>query len=288
MTPLWKSMLLNAYRHGTSPLRRAMLTRAARAGRAPVMVVYYHRVADDGLGEWTFPTALFQRQVDWMRRRFDMVSLAEAQARLRVGNARACVSITFDDGYAANCQTALPWLAGRGIPCTYFVSTRNVTQGVPFPHDVARGVPLPANNIAELRDMSRDGVEIGCHTRTHADLGRIRDPDALFDEVVTAGNDLQSAIGQRVRYFAFPYGLRCNLNALAFRLAAEHGYEGVCSAYGGYNWPGDDPFHLQRIPADHCTPRLQNWLSLDPRKLRVPRFDVDVTTMPRAWEAATA
>jgi peptidoglycan/xylan/chitin deacetylase (PgdA/CDA1 family) len=270
--PLWKAILLGLYCHGTAPLRWRWMARASQAGRAPVMVVYYHRIADDGQGEWTFPCELFRRQIDWMRRRFDMVSLTEAQRRLREGNPRPCVSISFDDGYAVNSRTALPMLADLQIPCTYFVSVRNVLGGVPFPHDVARGVPLPVNTVSELRDMAAAGVEIGCHTRTHADLGRIADPDALFDEVVTAGAELQAAIGRQVRYFAFPYGLRPNLNAAAFRMAAEHGYDGVCSAYGGYNWPGDDPFHLQRIPGDRSTIRLQNWLTGDPRKLHVPRF----------------
>ena len=43
----------------------------------------------------------------------------------------------------------------------------------------------------------------------------------------------------------------------AFRVAYEAGYDGVCSAYGGYNFPGDDPFHLRRIHADPEFIRLQ-------------------------------
>ena len=49
--------------------------------------------------------------------------------------------------------------------------------------------------------------------------------------------------------------------------ALEAGFDGVCSAYGGYNFPGDDPFHLRRIHGDPETIRLKNWLTLDPRKL---------------------
>jgi hypothetical protein len=58
------------------------------------------------------------------------------------------------------------------------------------------------------------------------------------------------------------------LNAEAFRLARRAGYQGVCSAYGGYNWPGEDAFHLQRIHADPDMLRLKNWLTFDPRKQR--------------------
>jgi hypothetical protein len=47
----------------------------------------------------------------------------------------------------------------------------------------------------------------------------------------------------------------------------------VCSAYGGFNFPGDDPFHLQRIAADSVMVRLKNWVTMDPRKLRTRRFE---------------
>jgi hypothetical protein len=72
--------------------------------------------------------------------------------------------------------------------------------------------------------------------------------------------------GSAVRYFAFPYGMHANLNAAAFEVARQAGLEGVCSAYGGYNFPGGDPFHLQRFHADPSFLRLKNWATVDPRK----------------------
>ena len=66
-----------------------------------------------------------------------------------------------------------------------------------------------------------------------------------------ANGNSKTSLGSDVRYFAFPYGQHENLSAAAFRVAFEAGYEGVCSAYGGYNFPGDDPFHsaaLSRRP----------------------------------------
>ena len=56
-------------------------------------------------------------------------------------------------------------------------------------------------------------------------------------------------------------------------MARQAGYAGVCSAYGGFNFPGDDPFHLQRIPVDDDMIRLKNWVTMDPRKLRTRRFE---------------
>jgi peptidoglycan/xylan/chitin deacetylase (PgdA/CDA1 family) len=184
------------------------------------------------------------------------------------------VSITFDDGYADNCQQAIPLLLKEKIPCTYFVSNRQIFDGVPFPHDKAAGLRVPSNSIEELRQMAADGIEIGAHTRTHCDLAKIQDSNLLYDEVVTAGEELQAALRRPVRYFAFPFGQYANLNRTVFHMAYEHGYDGICSAYGGYNFPGDDAFHLQRIPADYSLLRLKNWTTLDPRK-KVRRFEYE-------------
>jgi peptidoglycan/xylan/chitin deacetylase (PgdA/CDA1 family) len=239
------------------------------------MVLMYHRVADDRATPWTVSNHNFERQIAWLAPRFDLVSLDEAQARIRSGrNTRACVSITFDDGYAENCERALPLLIDQRIPFTYFVATRFVIEGKPFPHDVALGHSFPPNTAAELRRLAESGVELAGHTRTHADLGQIADSDTLYDELVGGARELEDLVGRAVRYFAFPFGQYANLSVEAFWLAEEAAFAGVCSAYGGFNFPGDDAFHLQRFAVDDDLVRLKNWATVDPRKLSMhPRFE---------------
>ena len=272
--PIWKQLLLNLYCHGSYPLRRWNHLRAVAEGRVPVIVLFYHRVADERPNDWTVSNRTFERQIRWLEKRFELISLEEARRRILGGtNDRPCVSITFDDGYADNCHQAIPLLVKRRIPCTYFVTLQNVLDGEPFAHDLAQGNPLASNTLEELRAMAAAGIEIGAHTYTHADLGRVSDLEQLHYEVVSAGKDLQDAIGRPIRYFAFPIGHYCNLSHEAFDLAFEAGYEAACSAYGGYNFPGDDAFHIQRIPVDDVMARLRNWTTVDPRKIHIPRFE---------------
>jgi peptidoglycan/xylan/chitin deacetylase (PgdA/CDA1 family) len=270
----WKELLIGPYYGATLPLRVALNRFAAARRRAPVMIVYYHRIADDGANDWTLPFDEFRRQIDWLCETFDLVSLDEAR-RLVAGpeNLRPRVAVTFDDGYADNCDGALALLVERRIPCTYFVTTSYVLSGKAFPHDLAMGNNFAPNTLAQLRDMVRRGIEIGAHGRTHADLGKIFEFDRLRDEIIVAGAGLEQALGAPVRYFAVPFGLHKNLQPILFQMARER-YEAVCSAYGGYNYPGDDPFHLQRIGAEGPLLRLKNWLTVDPAKrLLVRRFD---------------
>jgi peptidoglycan/xylan/chitin deacetylase (PgdA/CDA1 family) len=270
-----RNLLMRPYYYGTLPYRWYVNARRLAAGAFPVTVLFYHRVADDHPSPWTIGTQRFARQIQWLRRHCTIVSLADAQARLASGaNHERLACVTFDDGYADNCAYALPLLVRHRVPFTYFVSLHHVLSGAPFPHDVEVGRPHRVNTVADLRALAAAGVEIGAHTRSHENLGRVRDHDRLYDELVTAGRELSAAVRRPVNYFAFPYGLPANLNVEAFHLARETGYRGVCSAYGGYNLPGEDPFHSQRIHADPEWIRWKNYLTVDPRKVRnVQRFE---------------
>jgi peptidoglycan/xylan/chitin deacetylase (PgdA/CDA1 family) len=284
MMPYWKQLLLTSYYHGTIPLRRHRQYRATQSGRAPVAILIFHRIADDDANEWTTPTATFCRAIDWLQRHFDLISLDEAQGRIKTETSdRPGVAITFDDGYAVNCRVALPLLVERQIPCTYFVTTQPVLDQVGFEHDVRMGNNFAPNTVEQLKALADSGVEIGAHTRTHADLGQVSEADRLFDEMITSTRDLEAAIGRDARYFAFPFGRHENLSAAAFHLARDAGFAGVCSAYGGYNYPGDDPFHLQRCGVDGTMARLRNWVTIDPLRNRmIRRFQYQSSDAQRA------
>ena len=272
--PYWKQLFLTLYYHATRPVRACNYWRNVSKDHLPVAVLFYHRIADDRANPWTISNATFVRQMCWLRERFDFISLEDAQQRMRRGyNPQPCVSITFDDGYADNCQQAIPWLVKHRIPCTYFVTLRNVMSEEPFAHDLAMGHRFVPNTLEQLRAMAAAGVEIGSHAYTHADLGPITDPRLLHYELVASKEGLQAALGRTIRYFAFPFGHYANLNSTAFEVARKAGYAGVCSAYGGFNFPDDDPFHLQRIPVDDDMIRLKNWVTMDPRKLHTKRFE---------------
>ena len=269
----WKSWMIEARYLATLPLRNRANQRRAQQGTAPVMILFYHRVADDFPNAWSISNQLFERQINWIRARFDIVSLGECQRRLRSGSVnRPTVAITFDDGYSDNCTRALPFLIRHKLPCTYFVTLDAIVNGTRFSHDVKGGFPSTPNTIEQIRDLSNSSIEIGLHARNHVNIGEISDPRQLEDEIVNAKEDLESLIDRAVNYFAFPYGLANNMSASAVQLARDVGYHGVCSAYGDYNFAtgSNDYFHLKRIHADPEMSRMKNWLTVDPRKLAIP------------------
>ena len=274
-----RDIALNSYYYASMPLRWHLQNSLAADRRSPICVLFYHRIADSHPNDWSMSTGGFRRQIDWLQNHVELISLEEVQARMANGNSQVAASITFDDGYADNCEFAIPLLIQRQIPCTYFVSLDFILRQRAFPHDVDSGIPLPPNTLDQLRSMADAGIEIGAHTRTHCDLGQVHDPDVLADELIDATHELAERIGHPVRYFAFPYGLPQNLNRAAAELARASGIEAICSAYGAYCLPGDDPFHIRRIHGDPDFARLRNWLTVDPRKLSIGR-DFEMQEVP--------
>ena len=94
----WKAALLPTYYQATRPFRWWWNHCLARDGRAPLCVLVYHRIADDRANGWTTSTRDFLRQVNWLQRNFELISLPEVQQRMREPNRRPAIAITFDDG----------------------------------------------------------------------------------------------------------------------------------------------------------------------------------------------
>lgn len=257
------------YSRATKGQRLRLRNELLSAAQFPVAVLFYHRVADTHPSSWTITRCNFAQHLDWLQQNFDIVTLSEAQARVRSAhNCRPTVAITFDDGYAENCEFAIPELLRRGLTATYFVATEHVAGGTPFAHDVSRGCPLRPNTISEIQDIHRAGFEIGGHTRNHVDVGQLKHHDQVIDEVIGGIEQLELWNVGPIRYFSFPFGLPKNTSQLAVDILSQAGIAGFCTAYGAWNWPGSPGYHLRRIHADPGMQTLKNWLTLDPRKLR--------------------
>jgi peptidoglycan/xylan/chitin deacetylase (PgdA/CDA1 family) len=95
---------------------------------------------------------------------------------------------------------------------------RAIVQRTGFPNgslEAFRAVDWEA-----LRAMSRTGVIVGSHTRTHVLLGREEWP-RIVEETRTSRQALESGLGVRVEHFAYPDG---SFNARVVRAVAGAGY----------------------------------------------------------------
>jgi peptidoglycan/xylan/chitin deacetylase (PgdA/CDA1 family) len=112
-------MRLVSSAHGI--IKRAYLGFQPRA-----VVLMYHRVADavaDPFNLCVSPEN-FNEQLEMLQKHYRVLPLEDILPALREGKLRStAVAITFDDGYADNCQTAAVSLGRHGLPATVFVTS---------------------------------------------------------------------------------------------------------------------------------------------------------------------
>jgi peptidoglycan/xylan/chitin deacetylase (PgdA/CDA1 family) len=218
--------------------------------RDAAVIVAFHRVQetaapDDGL---TIDVEMFEQFCRYFSRHFKVVSLSRIVQKLEQGERlNGELAITFDDGYRDNFETAAPVLEKLSLPATFFIVTKSIgTDLLPW-WDAERGVRHPWMTWQEVRALHRKGFDIGAHTRTHADLGRISGAEAER-EILGSRRDLEDSLGAAVDLFAYPYGGPSHLSEDNRERIKNAGFRCCCSCHGGINFSGGSPFRFQRVP----------------------------------------
>lgn len=106
-------------------------------------VLTYHGVHDGSLAKdhALFSTKHvsvdeFRRQLHWLRRHYEVVSLGEVESAVRSGRSRPrLAAITIDDGYENNLTVAWPILKALGLPATVFITVDVIERQRPYDHD---------------------------------------------------------------------------------------------------------------------------------------------------------
>ena len=131
------------------------------------------------------------------------------------------VVLTFDDGTDDAFTTVLPLLRARGQVATFFLvsgwtapdaSTRHVED---TPDGPRRSLVWP-----EVLALRKAGMEIGAHSRTHARLADVSDPQAL-SELTDSKRALEQGLGAAVPFFAYPFN---SLRGRHRAMVTEAGY----------------------------------------------------------------
>ena len=125
-----RSLVKNVAAHTVSWTRLDALAQANRYRHVP-FVVAYHRVVErlnvyDGfaLPAMEISVAILEKHLDWLGRRFRIVSLDDLPAELdRLPYSKPLAAVTFDDGYSDVFHHGFSLLKRKGIPAGIFVVT---------------------------------------------------------------------------------------------------------------------------------------------------------------------
>ncbi|MDR0497242.1 MAG: polysaccharide deacetylase family protein [Treponema sp.] len=163
------------------------------------------------------------------------------------GFAQGMLTITFDDAWELNKDTALPIMKQRGFKSTQFYATQYIKD------------PRPGFNPKEIIKKFIDaGHEIGSHSETHPDLVTLSAAE-LTQELAGSKTYLNSYLGVEIKHFAAPFG---NFNPTVTAEIKKY-YDSHCTTEEGHNSKGNlDPYQLMRksVLSTTTTAEVKEWV----------------------------
>ncbi len=225
------------------PLRRAVFAAAAAAAMssapAPAadhaVAIMYHRFGEDRYPSTSIRLQQFEAHLrELADGGYTVLPLSEVMARLRQRSPLPdrTVVITIDDAFRSGFTEAWPRLKRAGFPFALFVSTETLD---------ARGPDyMTWDNV---REMKSAGVEIAAHTRRHSHMAAAADEENVA-EIAYANRRLEAELGEKARFFAYPYG---EWSAKVRELVMQAGYAAAFGQNSGVMHADHDFFSLPRF-----------------------------------------
>jgi len=138
------------------------------------------------------------------------------------------VIICFDDGPETQYTYALPLLKKYSYTATFFLFTNAIGRKHYLSWD-------------QVIDLSSEGMQIGCHSRFHPYLTKIRNEKRLWDEIYGAKKRLEAHLGKPVTAYAYPFG---QYNEHIVELVKKAGFTCARGTYPGIVHSREDLFTL--------------------------------------------
>lgn len=199
-----------------------------------IFIIGYHSVSFRS-SKVSMRPDLFERQIKFLvDHNHNFIHFSDL-SDLKIKNIKKPTIIYFDDGFKDNLLNALPILKKYNITATVFIVPKFV--------DSESGEYMDWN---EIREMYKEGIEIGSHTFSHAMLNEI-DTENLKNEVVSSKLKIEKVLSSSVESFSYPKG---RVNDGVIKMVKEAGYKFAITTKYGVNSIGyisKNPFLLKKI-----------------------------------------
>lgn len=209
-----------------------------------IKILMYHNIDPCRSDRFVVSPSRFENQLKFFKLfRYRVITLSEINDA--IANKESCqptVVITFDDGYEDNYKYALPLLKKYGMKATVFAVAGQV--GLDNEWDRAkRKRQFRHMGWDELREWSRQGMEVGSHAMNHCKLGQITSDRHLRDEISVSKQILEEKLQQPIRTFSYPWG---SFDNRVQKMVRETGYQAAVSTKPGVSQADSDMYALPR------------------------------------------
>ncbi|MFP4522816.1 MAG: polysaccharide deacetylase family protein [Fibrobacterota bacterium] len=131
---------------------------------------------------------------------------------------RLSAGIVFDDAFECVYENAAPFLIDNGIPFIVFAISGYTGKRCTWDYGGGRHRHM---NKEMLRNLSKAGIKIGSHGKSHKRLDKMS-PESQFSELIDSKKELEDITQTAVTSVSYPFG---RYNSATTRCAAEGGYK---------------------------------------------------------------
>lgn len=195
-----------------------------------VPVLSYHNFSETKGDKMTVTSSAFEAQMKFLKDNgYRVITMDQLFDFLdfKAQLPRKAVVITIDDGWRSAYELAFPILRKYGYPATLFVYTDLITGA------------KKTLNWDLVAEMSNNGIDIQCHTRTHRNLTLLNEKESFKDyydavdrELTESARVIKEKLNKDVKYMAYPYGAT---NHLVISLLRKYGFRGAFTIKRGGN-----------------------------------------------------
>lgn len=214
---------------------------ASQDDNPSIVVLCYHAFNSKLKSPYSVDSKTFKQQMEYLKNNnYTVIPLSQLVDFLQGKGTvtEKSVVITIDDGYTSVYANAYPILKKYAYPFTMFIYTDFINSAG---HD--------ALTWKQLEEMSKNGVDIQCHSKSHAFLtkkpGKIEEKykEMLIRELKQPKELIEEKLKNPVRFFAYPYGA---FDQYVIEIAKETGYEACLTSNNGNNDKSTDCYAINR------------------------------------------
>jgi len=210
--------------------------------RYSVPILFYHSFGRSG-DLLTVTPENFERQMRYIKENgYNVISLDELIEGIKAGRKfkHNTVVITSDDGYENNYAYAYPMLKKYGYPATIFLIANFIGNNDNF------------LTWDEVKEMAKNKISFGGHTKNHVYLPSITKESILWDEISGCKELIEKHIGSPIDYFCYPGG---GFTEEVKQVVKKAGYKGACTTNRGFDRLNrNDVYELDRIAVRDSNP----------------------------------
>jgi len=205
-----------------------------------IPILIYHNFTIKESSSYKINIVEFEKQMDYLAtHNYSVISLSELLKGLKGDQLPPKpIVITIDDGFKSTFTLAYPVLKKYNFPATLFLYTNFIEKN------------SGSLTWKEIKEMTKNNIEIGSHTLSHCNLLKYKKNEnyktylaRIRREIFLSKEILESKIGRKVKFFAYPYGV---YSPIIKNLVIQAGYEGILNANSMNNALTVDPFSLNR------------------------------------------